>query len=75
VLLRDVVPGAAFNASPFARIQPGSLPAPAAVLAPAAMTQAGVFIPIPGIRGVDGLPGPQGLAGVLVGDVDGGSYD
>ena len=75
MLLRDAVPGAAFDASPLARIQPGPLPVAAAVIAPAAIVQGVVYIPVPGIPGPFGLPGPTGLSGVLVGDVDGGSYD
>ena len=54
MLLRDAVPGAPLDASPLARFQPGALPAPAAVLAPAAIVQGVVYIPVPGRQGPAG---------------------
>ena len=60
MLLRDAVPGAPLDASPLARFQPGPLPAPAAVLAPAAIVQGVVYIPVPGPRGL-----PGSVAGTL----------
>ena len=56
--LRDAVPGAPLDASPLARFQPGTLPVPAAVVAPAAIVQGVVYIPV---------PGPRGLAGTVAG--------
>ena len=58
--LRSAVPGAALDASPLARFRPGSLPAPAAVVAPAAIVQGSVYIPVPGQQGL-----PGAVAGTL----------
>ena len=54
MLLRDAVPGAPLDASPLARLQPGALPAAAAVVAPAAIVQGVVYIPVPGLQGLPG---------------------
>ena len=60
MLLRDAVPGAPLDASPLARIQPGPLPVAAAVIAPAAIVQGVVYIPVPGAQGL-----PGSVAGTL----------
>ena len=60
MLLRDAVPGAPLDASPLARFQPGALPVPAAVVAPAAVVQGVVYIPVPGRQGL-----PGSVAGTL----------
>ena len=72
--LADVLPGGAFDASPLSRVRPGAAPLPTAVALPAVVIQGTAFVPVPGSRGADGLAGPQGLPGILVGDMDGGYF-
>ena len=56
--LRNTLPGVAYDASPLARVQPAGLPPLAVVVAPAAIVQGVVYIPV---------PGPRGLAGSVAG--------
>lgn len=74
-ILDIILPGVVFIPGIFGQLIPGGLP----IQAPQNMLEiqlvGGVaYVPVPGLKGVDGAAGLPGISGVLTGDVDGGFF-
>ena len=61
--LLEVLPGAVFDASPFAQVLPGTAPTQP-IPAPIAVFQGTAFVPVPGAAGRDGTGAVQAIAGL-----------